>query len=162
MRVWVRQAALVAGWTLALGAAQAQGGIYTCVDAKGHRITADRLIPECSDREQRLLSPTGSVRGIVPPNLTAREREAKAEQDGKLDQEKQRKAEERRAERALVTRYPNRAAHDAERVKALRLVQASDEETKRINARFDEELARLQPLWTVAGGGVAAAPTTGR
>ena len=151
MRGWVRQAVLVAGWALALGAAQAQqGGIYTCIDGKGHRITADRLIPECTDREQKLLGPTGSVRGIVPPSLTATEREAKAEQDRKAGLEAQRKAEEKRAERALLTRYPSQAVHDAERAKALGLAQASGEEQKRVNARFDDELARLKPLWTPA------------
>ena len=145
---WVRQAVVVAGWALALGAAQAQpAGIYSCVDAKGHRITADRLIPECTDREQKLLGPSGSVRAVVPPSLTAKEREEKAQQDHLLEQQAQRRADEKRAERALLARYPNQAMHDAERAKALGLAQASGEEQKRINARFDEELARLKPLW---------------
>ena len=30
-------------------------GIYTCTDAKGRKLTSDRPIPECHDREQRVL-----------------------------------------------------------------------------------------------------------
>lgn len=43
--------------------AQAQvngGGIYACTDASGRRITADRPIASCVDREQRVLGNTGS------------------------------------------------------------------------------------------------------
>lgn len=36
--------------------------IYTCIDASGVRITSDRLIPQCQDREQRVLGPSGVVR----------------------------------------------------------------------------------------------------
>jgi hypothetical protein len=51
-------------------------GIYTCVDAKGRRITSDRPIIECIDREQRELSPSGTVRRKIGPSLTAMERAA--------------------------------------------------------------------------------------
>jgi orotate phosphoribosyltransferase len=36
------------------------GGIYACTDANGRRITADRPIASCVDREQRVLGNTGS------------------------------------------------------------------------------------------------------
>jgi hypothetical protein len=115
--------------------------------------------------------------------------------------------EERSRERALIMRYPNQAAHDAERADALsqvdqvisvarqrqqelqarrttlngemefykkdpakapaslrrqveentasqeeqqRFVQQQDEEKRRINERFDAELAQLRPLWAAA------------
>ena len=48
-------------------------------------------------------------------------------------------------------RYPNQAAHDADRARSLANVTAP-EERKRINARFDEELQRLKALWTEAQG----------
>ena len=57
----------VMGLAMAGGSAWSQSGIYTCVDAKGKRWTSDRYIPECSDREQKLMGPTGTVRGVVPP-----------------------------------------------------------------------------------------------
>ena len=59
----------------------AQQGIYTCVDAKGRRITADRPIHDCNDREQSEMSSGGLVVRKIGPSLTAQERaleEAKA------------------------------------------------------------------------------------
>lgn len=108
--------ALLAG---AAGSAWGQAGIYTCVDGGGRRITSDRPIMECLDREQRELRSNGTVKRIVPPSLTAPERAAQEERERKLAELRQQQTEERRMQRALVTRYPNAAVHDAEREKAL-------------------------------------------
>lgn len=195
------------------GAATAGPGIYTCIDAKGRRLTSDRPILACIDREQQELNPSGTVRRIVPPSLTAPERAALEERQRLEAAERQRELEERRVARALLTRYPNQAAHDAERARALqaqqdviaagqrrivelsaqrrdldresefypspaqwppslkrlieenwqqvgaqqRFIAAQEEEKRRINARFDEELARLKLLW--AQRGMLAAPS---
>ncbi|MCH2242727.1 MAG: hypothetical protein MK041_12565, partial [Aquabacterium sp.] len=48
--------------------------IYSCIDASGRRITSDRPIPECLDREQKLHNRDGSVRGVQRPSMTAAER----------------------------------------------------------------------------------------
>jgi len=40
---------------------------YTCVDSKGNKRSSDRPIPECSDREQRVLNKDGSLRRVIPP-----------------------------------------------------------------------------------------------
>ena len=102
----------------AAASAQAQG-IYTCVDGKGRRITSDRPIVECLDREQHKLGNTGIVRQVVPPSYTADER-AKLEEKKRAENEiKARAAEEKRRERALLIRYPNQAVHDKERAEAL-------------------------------------------
>jgi hypothetical protein len=94
-------------------------GIYTCVDAKGRRLTYDRPIVECIDREQRELSGSGTVRRTLPPSPTAQERAAMEERERRAAEEKQRHADERRAARALLNRYPDQRAHDEERAKAL-------------------------------------------
>ncbi|MFT3813238.1 MAG: DUF4124 domain-containing protein [Acidovorax sp.] len=107
---------------LALAAAGAwaqQGGIYTCVDAQGRRLTADRPIAACTDREQRVLGPTGTERQRIGPTLTEKEREAQEAQRRKDAEERARVAEERRRERALLNRYPDQATHDAERAATL-------------------------------------------
>lgn len=179
-------------------------GIYTCVDASGRRLTADRPIPECLDREQRELGPTGAVKRRIGPALTAKEAAAEEEKTRKALEERNRLAEEKRRERALMARYPDKAAHDRERAAALALAESAiaaarkstadlgvrraklaaelefykadtakvpaplkrqveenqhhleaqerflanqEAEKKRINARFDEELAKLQQLW---------------
>lgn len=178
--------------------------IYTCVDARGRRLTADRPIAECLDREQNELAPSGTVRRRIGPVLTAAERAAEEEKARKAAEERNRLAEEKKRERALLTRYPERAVHDKERAAALavadsaiatarknandlkaqrrkldaelefyqgdaakappqlkrqieenrhhleaqeRFIATQDSEKKRIDARFDEELAKLQQLW---------------
>lgn len=133
----------------ALGAALAQTGIYTCVDASGKRLTADRPIAQCADRVQHELNPSGTVRRIVGPAPTAAERAAKEAQERKDLEQSQRLAEERRMQKLLLIRYPNQAAHDADRARSLANI-TQPQERARINARFDEELQRLKSLWTEA------------
>ncbi len=184
--------------------AQTTSGIYSCVDAKGRRLTSDRPIRECADREQLLLNPSGTVRAVVPPSLTGPERAALETRQRRETEERARQAEEKRRERALLMRYPSRSVHDKERSEALtqisvvrqaalnrvkelqrqrkeldtelefyaqdpskvppslrrlvddneksmavqeRFIADQDAEMGRVNARFDEELQRLQQLW---------------
>lgn len=203
----------VALLVLATGAvAQAQApavqGVYTCIDANGRKLTADRPIPECTDREQRVLNPSGTLKKTVGPTLTAQEREAQERQEKQAQEERNRIAEERRRDKALLNRYPTRALHDKERADALdqinvvkqaaakrltelgaqrkklleemefyakdpskaplylrrqvddntqsiavqqRFIADQEDELRRVNQRFDDELARLRQLWpTVA------------
>ena len=193
----------------------AQQGVYTCVDSKGRKLTSDRPIAECIDREQKVLNPSGTVKARVGPNLTVQER---ADQEAKERQEAEARAmvaEEKRRERALLIRYPSREVHDKERRDALaqvgavtqaaakridelltdrrkldeemefykkdpakapqalrrqiedvnqsvavqkRFIAEQENEVRRINARFDEELARLRVLW--AAQAAARAPTS--
>ena len=94
-------------------------GIYTCIDAKGRKLTSDRPIPDCIDREQKLLNPSGTVKGKIGPVLTERQRaELEATEKAEME-ERARLAEEKRRDRALRVRYPNREVHDRERVEAL-------------------------------------------
>jgi hypothetical protein len=105
-----------------LGQAQAQSqsqGIYSCVDSKGRRLTADRPIPECSDREQKVLNPSGTVKSTLGPTLTAKERAVLEAHQKREAEEIARQAEEKRRERALMVRYPNQATHDKERTEAV-------------------------------------------
>jgi len=179
-------------------------GVYTCEDAKGRKLTSDRPIPECVDREQKVLNPSGTVKERVGPTLTAQERAAKDEKDKLELEERNRIAEEHRRDKALMVRYPNKAVHDQERAEALaqiqvvkqaatnrineltaqrnklndemefykrdpskapiylrrqvednaqsvavqkRFIAEQDDEIRRVNQRFDDELARLRQLW---------------
>lgn len=111
---------LLAGSTLqAFAQASVEGGIYTCIDAKGRKLTSDRPIRECADREQRLLNPSGTVRAIIGPTLTGPERAALEAKKRREAEEQARQAEEKRRERALLVRYPSRSVHDKERSEAL-------------------------------------------
>ena len=197
----------LAGWSCVVGLADAQN-IYTCVDSKGRTITADRPIPECADRSQRELTPSGVLKRNLGPALTDHEQAAQDEKDRRLAEKRAREAEDKRRDRALLQRYPARPAHDQERAAALvqvdevikesnkrrvelldqRRVIANDfefyvkdpsrapaslkrrleeneknrsgqqkfigdqeQEKRRVNQRFDNELARLTQLWTMVG-----------
>lgn len=182
--------------------------IYTCVDGSGRKITSDRPIAECNDRVQKKINPSGTVKGVLEPSLTADERAAREEKERRAAELREREVEEKRRDRALLQRYPNRALHDKERSEALgqideviqaaakraselseqrkaiivdmqfykaeptrappslkrrleenesnqatqkRFIAEQEIEKKRINQRFDEELAKLRQLWPMAG-----------
>lgn len=199
------------------GAGTGGSSIYTCTDAQGKRLTSDRPIMACNDREQREYGPGGVLRRVIQPTMTANEREASAARERELQQDRQRARDAIRRDESLVTRYPDRAAHDASRREALsqsqpvvdtaerriaelaqerkaldeemefyrkdpskapaklrrgieanaeavmvqkRAIASQAEERKRVNARFDEELARLEALWKAKAGGASAALNT--
>ncbi|WP_431151564.1 DUF4124 domain-containing protein [Acidovorax facilis] len=122
---WIMGGVMLLTLGAELASAQSQGatgGIYTCVDRNGRRLTADRPIPECLDREQRELSPSGITRRQIGPSLTELERAAQDAQNRKDAEERARVVEERRRERVLVARYPDKAAHDVERAAAIQMV----------------------------------------
>ncbi|MCU0764291.1 MAG: DUF4124 domain-containing protein [Hydrogenophaga sp.] len=207
--LWLLLGGLIVGTTV-----QAQG-IYTCIDGTGRRITSDRPIKECLDREQKELGASGTVRKVHPPSYTAEERARLAAERKAQEAEQALIREERRRERALLVRYPNQAMHDKERAEALtqvdevmgavkkreetllvqrkqidnelefyqgdrekapswlkrkiedneqqvqvqkRFLDEQLKEKERINARFDEELAKLRQLWRQSSGGAAALP----
>jgi len=210
------QTALTAGLLLATclcGEAAAQS-IYTCVDAKGRKITADRPIAECMDRTQQELTRSGRLRREVGPSLTAQERAAQEEKEKLEAEARAREVEEKRRDRALLLRYPARSVHDQERITALaqidevikaaskrtvelveqrkvinsefefyvkdpakappslkrrleendtsaavqkRFILDQEQEKKRVNLRFDEELVKLKQLWAMAGAAPANA-----
>jgi hypothetical protein len=209
MKQWAALPLSVLLWATGAGAlAQAQPpvakGVYTCVDANGRKLTADRPIPECIDREQRVLNPSGTLQKTVGPTLTAQERAAQEQQEKLAQEERNRIAEERRRDKALLNRYPTRALHDKERAEALgqisavkqaatkrlaelgvqrkklleemefyakdpskaplylrrqvddntqsiavqqRFIADQEDESRRVNQRFDDELQRLRQLW---------------
>ncbi len=187
-------------------------GIFTCTTSSGRKITSDRPIAECLNQDQKELNASGSVKRIVKPVMTAEEQKIVDQKLKSENEEKARIEEERRKNRALLSRYPNRASHDKERGLALaqvdevikaaqkriseladerkkmgeelefykkdpakapaslrrqvednersvavqkRFIGDQDDEKKRANVRFDEELDRLRKLWAQA-----AAPTT--
>lgn len=112
--------------------------VYSCVDRQGRRLTADRPIAECTDREQRVLDSMGLERRRVGPTLTEIERASLEAERRKEAEERARQAEERRRERVLVARYPDKSAHDVERAAA---IQQVDEVTAVAQKRVDD-LAR--------------------
>ena len=189
-----------------VGSLAAAQNIYTCVDSKGRTLSADRPIAECIDRQQRELAPSGVLKRQLGPALTEHEQAAQDDKDRRLAERRAREAEDRRRDRALLQRYPARAAHDQARAAALvqvdevikvsnkrradlleqrkmiandlefyirdpskapatlkrrleendrslagqqKFIADQEQEKKRVNQRFDDELARLTQLWAM-------------
>ena len=125
-----------AGWSSAQS-------IYTCVDSKGRRLTHDRPIPDCTDREQRELNPSGTVKRSIGPTLTDREADLEEQRQRKEAEERLRITEARRRDGALLTRYQNVAAHDAERADALRQVDEVMAFAIKRMSELDQQRVRL-------------------
>lgn len=127
MLIFFRFAGLMCWCVLSTSLAADQTGssptIYSCTDNKGRRHTSDRPIPDCLDREHRLLNANGSLRSVMPAAMTpvqAADQEAREQQAAK---ERATALDIARRERSLLLRFPNQAAHDAARSKALNNVQ---------------------------------------
>lgn len=118
-------------------------GIFTCTDARGRTLTADRPIAECSDREQRELNPSGSVRRKVEPTYTARELQEREDRARETAIQAARITDERRRERALLVRYPNAATHDRERSEALAQVDAVTQAARKRIAELAEDRKKV-------------------
>ena len=118
--------------------AKPEAGIYTCYDDKGRRLTADRPIPECSAKEQRVLNRDGSLKLVHPPTLTAEERAEKEARDRKAAEARAAQADAVRRDRNLVARFPTEDAHGKAREAALDTVRlaikASDLRVKALAA----------------------------
>jgi len=138
---------------LALGAAsagalaqqpdEASSLVYTCTDAHGNRLTSDRPILACIDREQRVLNRSGTTVRVIPPTLTAAEREAREAREREAAAQRQRERDAIRRDQALLTRYPDKATHDAAREEALaQTVLVLDT----IQARLDELSSEREEL----------------
>ncbi|HVZ43945.1 MAG TPA: DUF4124 domain-containing protein [Ramlibacter sp.] len=124
--------------------AWAQAGIYTCIDAKGHRLTSDRPIVECIDREQKELTPTGTVKRVLKPTLSAEEQAMEDEKNRKLAEERAHEADERKRDRAMMSRYPDKASHDKERSDALAAVQEVIAAANKRIAELEDQRRKLE------------------
>lgn len=121
----------------------ASAGIYTCVDDKGRPLTADRPIPECTAKEQRVLNKDGSLKAIHPPTLTTDERAEKEARDRKAAEARAAQADAVRRDRNLTARYPNEDVHNKAREAALDSVRLA---IKNSDTRLKALAAERKPL----------------
>ena len=125
------------------GAAASGAGIYTCVDEQGRRLTSDRPIAACTNREQRVLNKDGSLRRVVPPTMTAEERAEREAAERRAELQRAAQADAVRRDRNLVARFPNEAAHNKAREAALDAVRSAMKATEQRQA---ELTAARKPL----------------
>lgn len=136
--------ALALPWAAtAQGSSPSSAGIYSCVDAQGRRLTSDRPIPDCVNREQRVLNRDGSVQRVLPPTLTAEERAEREAAQRKADLARAAQADAVRRDRNLMARYPNEAVHQKAREAALDTVRVAMKATA---LRVKELAAERKPL----------------
>jgi hypothetical protein len=117
--------------------------IYTCVDSKGRKLTSDRPMIECLDREHRVLNRDGSMKTVLPPSMTAEERAVLEDAQRRKRVEEEQRKETIRHDRNLLARFPNRSAHDKARESALDNLSAS---IKLSEKRLDQLRKDLKPL----------------
>ena len=132
-------------WPAAAASQQppASSGIYTCVDDRGRRLTADRPIVDCRHKEQQILNRDGSLRAILPPTLTAEERAAKEARERAAAESKVASADAARRDRNLLVRFPDEASHKRAREAALDPVRAAMRATEQ---RLRELQGSRKPL----------------
>ena len=90
--------------------AVARAEIFVCRTASGATVTTDHLSSECRRYGGKELNPDGSVRRLILTPAQRAEQDAAAQQQRKA-QELQR--QKQREDRALLLRFPNRAAFEA-------------------------------------------------
>ncbi|AGU47472.1 hypothetical protein VAPA_1c03420 [Variovorax paradoxus B4] len=134
---------LWAGAVSAQPAPAPAAGIYSCTDARGRTLTADRPIAECIDREQRELNPSGTTRRRIEPTYTAREQAEREDRAREAALQAARLTDERRRERALLVRYPNAEVHDRERAEALVQIDAVIQAAKKRLAELAEDRHKI-------------------
>lgn len=121
--------------------------IYTCLDAKGRKLTSDRWIADCADREQKILNPSGTVKTVVAPPLTALERQQLESKAKILQEERARQEEDKKRDRALLVRYPTQSSHQKERLDALAHVAGVKQATlSRVLALQSERLKLVEEM----------------
>lgn len=117
----------------------AQSSIYTCTDASGRRITSDRPIPECMGTGQRELNPSGGLKRVMPPALTASERAREVERQRQEAERLAKLEEEKRRNHALVIRYPDQATHDKARQESLAQIDSVTSSVRQRLAKLEQQ-----------------------
>jgi hypothetical protein len=119
--------------------------IFQCTNAQGRVLTSDRLIAECNDRNQTLSTKEGVILRIIPPSLTASEREAYEARQAKERAMQEAKAEAQRRDKQLLARFSNEASHKRARDNAMdSVISATRISQTRLAALDDERSPLLQ------------------
>jgi hypothetical protein len=119
------------------------GGIYTCTNDQGRKLTSDRPIAECAHKEQLLLNRDGSVRSVIPPTYTAEERAEREARERRIAEARAALSDAVRRDRNLMARYPTEAAHAKAREQALDPVRLAVSNTEQ---RLKDLAAERTPL----------------
>lgn len=135
--------ALPCALLLAAGAPALAGEIYTCVDARGNRLTSDRPIAACLDREQRMLNKSGSLKQMLPPSYTGEERAAIEARKKQEQAQREQQEAQARTVRVLQQRYPTQATLETARASAAQDILALVKDGYRQLGNLQQEQVKL-------------------
>lgn len=128
------------------GLSTAQAQIFSCKDAAGKTIAADRQIPECSDRQVRVLSPNGVHKRVIPAPLTTEQKQAQLAEEQQRKYKEAARAQQRQQDRAILLRYQNE--HDIASAHRREIVQLKEriaiDEEKIADAEKRRRMAHAQ------------------
>lgn len=129
---------MAAGLGVAMSAMPAAhaNSIYSCEDAAGRKLTADRPIANCMDREQRVLRSSGGEKARIGPSQSEQDLYQQEQRQRETLQRRRQAQETQRKEQALLQRYPRQDLHDAAQRQAL-----AD-----INERIAAAIQRMETL----------------
>lgn len=117
--------------------------IYQC-EVNGKKVTSDRPILECANKDQRQLNTDGSLYRIITPTLTDDERAEKERLEREKEVERVARNDAIRRDRNLMQRFPNEAEHSKARTKALDDLRAAAKNSDARIALLMKERKKLE------------------
>ena len=118
----------------------ARAEIFVCRTASGATVTTDHLSSECLRYGGKELNPDGSVRRLILTPAQRAEQDAVAQQQRKVEELQRQK---QREDRALLLRFPNRAAFEAAQQSELQTPQSLIDSAHQRLARLAVERKEL-------------------
>lgn len=137
-------ALLLAGGVAPDAAAQSASRIYTCKDASGKTLTADRPIAECQGREGRVLSTQGTTLNKIEAPLTAAQEAARDAEELKKKEDAVKRGEQLRKDKALLNTYQNLDDLESKRQRALLQVEREMKDAERRVAFLEKQEVEIR------------------
>lgn len=128
-------ALLITATLLMAGEAAAQARIFCCDDAKGRKVCADFVPPECANRAYEERDGQGRLAKKYDAPLTAEQQARRAAEQVQADEEKRKAMDAQRRSAALLSNYANEKEIDAARDRAL---AAMEKNRQQLQAKLDQ------------------------
>jgi hypothetical protein len=110
-------------WLLLFGWSVSHAQIYSCRDASGRHIVADRPVPECMNRAIREMLNNGVIKREIRPPLTAEDRRKAQEEEVRLAREQAAQRQEHQRDQALLLRFSSERDIEAARSRELAMMR---------------------------------------
>ncbi|AJP47260.1 hypothetical protein PG1C_00050 [Rugosibacter aromaticivorans] len=115
--------------------AAAQARIFCCDDARGRKVCADFVPPECANRAYEERDGQGRIAKKYNAPLTAEQQVRRTAELAKVDAEKRKALEEQRHSAALLANYANENEIDSARDRALAAIEKNLQQSR---SKLDE------------------------